>query len=192
MHTVVPRWEWRTFASSFGAAERAILALPPGPIQESDELYLLSPTTDANVKVRGGLLDIKALERVDAHGLEQWLPVLKAGFPLPSDAVARVCAELGVERPQAREGLDLDSLRAELARRGVRAVAIHKRRHRYTIGGCTGELTELNADGVATRSVAIELEDPERVRAAVVATGLAGFENTSYPRGLKRLLGFPS
>jgi hypothetical protein len=35
----------------------------------------------------------------------------------------------------------------------------------------------------------MELEDPARVLAAVREMGLDRFENISYPRGLKRLLG---
>ena len=51
------------------------------------------------------------------------------------------------------------------------------------------EMTEVIADGRPTRSVAIKLEDPARVLAAVREMGLGHFENLSYPRGLKRLLG---
>ena len=29
MSTVVPRWEWRTFGTSFGAAEAALAGLTP-------------------------------------------------------------------------------------------------------------------------------------------------------------------
>lgn len=59
MATIIPRWEWRTFGSSFGAADDALSELASGgdPV-ESEELYLVS-TDDANVKVRDGLMDIK-------------------------------------------------------------------------------------------------------------------------------------
>ena len=85
------------------------------------------------------------------------------------------------------------SLLAELRdpSRGVRKVAIHKRRERYTVGGCLAERTEIAADGRATRSVAIEDEDPARVWGAVRELGLERSENLSYPRGLKRLLDLP-
>ena len=61
MAAIVPRWEWRTFAASFGEADRRFGELPPGQVQESDELYLLSPNSDANVKIRDALMDIKLL-----------------------------------------------------------------------------------------------------------------------------------
>src|SRR5215471_2955931 len=96
METIIPRWEWRTFAASFGDAERRFRQLPQGKLQESDELYLLSPSCDANVKVRDQLMDIKTLEQVGVGGLQQWRPIMKAGFPLPAAEAAKVCAALGV------------------------------------------------------------------------------------------------
>ena len=82
---IIPRWEWRTFGSSFGAADDALaeLASSDDP-KESDELYLLSPD-DGNVKVRDGLMDIKVLREVDPDGLERWEPVMKPAFPLSAD-----------------------------------------------------------------------------------------------------------
>ena len=190
MAAIVPRWEWRTFADSFGEADRRFRELPPGQLNESDELYLLSPSCDASVKIRDGLMDIKALEQVDANGLEQWRPVLKAGFPLPAAEMEKVCAELRVAPLPPRDAYALEFMQAALTRpsRGVRAVPIHKKRQRYTVGEVLAEVTELAADGRKTRSVALEFEDPARVWSAVRELGLERFENLSYPRGLKRLL----
>jgi exopolyphosphatase/guanosine-5'-triphosphate,3'-diphosphate pyrophosphatase len=191
METIIPRWEWRTFAASFGDAERRFRELPPGKVQESDELYLLSPNCDANVKVRDELMDIKTLEQVGAGGLQQWRPVMKAGFPLPAAEVEKVCAALRVAPLAHREAYTLEQLQAELthASRGVRAVQVHKVRQRYTIGECLAEMAEVVAEGRATRTVAIEFEDPAKVQAAVEQMGLGQFDNVSYPRGLKRLVG---
>jgi len=194
METIIPRWEWRTFAASFGDADRRFSQLPPGKVQDSNELYLLSPNSDANVKIRDQLMDIKTLEQVNAAGLEQWRPVMKSGFPLPAAEVAKVCAALHVAPLSPREVYTLEQVQAELTHpsRGVRAVRVHKKRRRYTVGECLAEMTELTADGHAIRTVAIEFEDPARVHAAVQEMGLGQFENLSYPRGLKRLLGLPA
>src|SRR5215467_976187 len=89
---IVPRWEWRTFGESFGAAEGRLALLDPDRIHESDEIYLLSLESDASVKIRDGLMDVKLLEAVDGDGLEQWLPVLKGAFPLIAAHVATVLA----------------------------------------------------------------------------------------------------
>jgi exopolyphosphatase/guanosine-5'-triphosphate,3'-diphosphate pyrophosphatase len=194
MEAIVPRWEWRTFSTSFGDADRRFRQLPPGKVQESDELYLLSPNCDANVKIRDQLMDIKALEQVNPDGLEQWRPVVKGKFPLPAAEVARVCAALRVAPLSPRENYTLEQIQAELAdpSRGVRAVSVHKRRQRYTVGKCLAEMTELIAEGRPTRTVAIEFEDAAILLAAVQGVGLGRFENISYPRGLKRLLDLPA
>jgi exopolyphosphatase/guanosine-5'-triphosphate,3'-diphosphate pyrophosphatase len=188
------RWEWRTFGDSFGPAGDAFAALEPERVQESDEIYLLSTADDADtVKVRDELMDIKHLEHVNGDGLEQWLPVIKAGFPLSASDVAAVLASLRVEAPTlGRDEYTLDQLLDEVVRphENLRAADVHKHRQRYTIGGCTSELTEVRADDSSTQTIAIEDEDPERVIAAVRDLGLESRPNTSYPRGLKALLAF--
>jgi exopolyphosphatase/guanosine-5'-triphosphate,3'-diphosphate pyrophosphatase len=188
--TIIPRWEWRTFGTRFGAADVVFRALTPTGIQESDELYLLSGAGD-NVKVRDDLMDVKVLKEVNADGLEQWTPVMKAGFPLPAAEVTHVFEALRREiPPMTRDAYTLDQFVDELVAvsDGLRAVPVHKRRVRYVIGGCTSEVSDVSSDGKETRTVAIEHEDPAAVIAAVRSLGLADYVNTSYPRGLADLI----
>jgi exopolyphosphatase/guanosine-5'-triphosphate,3'-diphosphate pyrophosphatase len=190
---IVPRWEWRTFGDRFGAAEDRFAAEEANVVQESEELYFLSVGGGDTAKVRGGLMDVKHLEQVDEHGLEQWLPVLKIGFPVAADAVRSVltglrCVVPALERAEYTMAQLLDEVVDPNP--ALRAVDVHKRRTRATIGGCSGELTEVRADGASTRTIAVEHEDPERVIAAVRELGLDSRPNTSYPRGLKTLVGF--
>ena len=35
-----------------------------------------------NTKIRDMLMDIKTLQQVNGDKLEQWFPIMKAGFPL--------------------------------------------------------------------------------------------------------------
>jgi len=189
---IVPRWEWRTFGDGFGAAEDAFGG-PPERVQESDEVYVLSTQDTDTVKVRDELMDVKHLERVNDDGLEQWIPVMKAGFPLPAGDVRSVLAALRVEAPElGRDEYSLDELLDEVVtpHPDLRAVDTHKVRRRFTIGGCMAELTDVRADGASTRTVAIETEDPARVIALVRELGLDSRPNTSFPRGLKQLLRF--
>jgi exopolyphosphatase/guanosine-5'-triphosphate,3'-diphosphate pyrophosphatase len=195
MENIIPRWEWRTFGESFGTADKQFAVLEPSGVQESDEIYLLSPVTDVNVKIRDLLMDIKTLEQVNADGLEQWKPVMKGAFPLPAAQVNNVLGALGIAPPPlARADYALEQLVDELAQPGgrLRAVNVHKKRVRYKIEGCMSEVTEVVADGKTTRTVAIESEDPARVIATVRKLGLDRFENISYPRGLKQLVGMKS
>jgi exopolyphosphatase/guanosine-5'-triphosphate,3'-diphosphate pyrophosphatase len=92
--------------------------------------------------------------------------------------------------PLARNAYTLDQFIDELVvPSGVlRPVNVHKRRVRYTVGGCTSEVTEISAEGKNTRSIAIESENASAVIDAVASVGLACYLNTSYPRGLRALL----
>jgi exopolyphosphatase/guanosine-5'-triphosphate,3'-diphosphate pyrophosphatase len=190
MATIIPRWEWRAFGTRFGAAEATLGQMTPGQTQESDELYLFSGVGE-NVKVRADLMDIKVLREVNADGLERWEPVMKASFPLPATDVSAVFEALRLSPPSfARATYTLDQFLGELVEPSglAHVVKVHKRRARYTVAGCMAELADVVADGRPTRTIAIESEDAAAVITAVRALGLAGYVNTSYPRGLAALI----
>ena len=193
MPEVVPRWEWRTFGLRFGEVESVLAARSPDRVVESDEVYLVSATGVETVKVRDQLLDVKHLREVDDDGLEQWLPVMKASFPVSVAQVAEVLAALDVDAP-APLGLTAyslsDLLELVAAIPDVLVVPVHKKRHRYSIGGCLAELTEVRTERASTRTLAIESEDPGRVIATAREFGLAARPNVSFVRGLKALARF--
>lgn len=187
---VIPRWEWRAFDRRFVVAATRFAPLEPTGVQESEEIYLLSGATGANVKVRFDLIDIKILKVVDEHGLQQWTPVMKARFPLAGPELEPVFAALEVPLPRFdRASYTLDQFLSELApTAGIRPVTVIKRRVRYTVGGCTSEVTHLTADGRPIRTIAIESEDAAAVVAAVRSMGLDGYANTNYPQGLTSIV----
>ena len=187
MGKIVPRWEWRAFGDEFGEADELFAAMEPTGIQESDEIYLVSSIPDKVVKVRAGLMDVKSLERVDEAGLEQWLPVLKVRIPVSPEDADRFRATLGLPlRTSDKESYTVEELVAELTALlpELRAVPVHKKRLRFSVGGCTSEMTDVVVEGRRSRTVAIESENPDRVVAAVKQLGLSGRDNTSYPRWL--------
>jgi exopolyphosphatase / guanosine-5'-triphosphate,3'-diphosphate pyrophosphatase len=190
MAEIIPRWEWRSFGQRFGEAEGRLAQLAPSGVQESDEIYLLSGAGD-NVKVRDALMDIKVLREVNADGLEQWTPVMKAGFPLQAAEAASVFESLRLPAPSmSRASYTLDEFIEAFAKPGgaIRMVKVHKRRTRYMVGGCTAELSEVVANGKPTRTIAVESTDAEGVIRAVRELGLSGYMNTSYPRALAALI----
>jgi exopolyphosphatase / guanosine-5'-triphosphate,3'-diphosphate pyrophosphatase len=192
-HGIVPRWEWRTFGAPLESARAVLATLTPHTVQESDEVYILSVHSDASVKVRDNLMDVKHLERVNDAGLELWIPVIKAPFPLPADDVARVLTTLGVEVPAtARDEYTLEDLDREVVHPNsdLRAVDVHKRRARYTIDDCMLEQTEVTIDDSTTISIAVESSDAALVSATVRKLGLSGRRNVCVARGLKALIGF--
>ena len=190
MPEIIPRWEWRWFGPQFGPATSILAAMTPSAIQESSETYLLSGAGD-NVKVRDALMDIKVLREVNSDGLEQWTPVMKAGFPLPATDAIKVFEALRlVPPPMHRENYTLEQFIEELAVPSghIRAISVQKRRTRYRIDGCSGEVTDVVVNGRPTRTIAVESEDGQAVIAAVRRLGLGGYTNINYPRGLAALV----
>ena len=97
---IVPRWEWRTFGDDLEAAERLLDESGPGPVQDSDEVYLVSLDGDASVKVRGGQMDVKLREAVKFEGEAGAKPglVIVEGFDLagsPRDELTELRALAG-------------------------------------------------------------------------------------------------
>jgi exopolyphosphatase/guanosine-5'-triphosphate,3'-diphosphate pyrophosphatase len=180
------RWEWRTFGEQLGGAEARLGSLAPERVGESEETYLLSAESVDTVKVRDGLMDIKHLEQVDDDGLELWRPVMKSALPISTADARTVLAALRVEAPLDRETYDLADLAAG-AGEAIHAVAVHKTRRHYAIGGCMVELTDLRVGDRATRTIAAEAEDPARVIATVRELGLGSRPNVNVPRGLRAL-----
>jgi exopolyphosphatase/guanosine-5'-triphosphate,3'-diphosphate pyrophosphatase len=189
--TSAPRWEWRTFGPSFGAADDDLARIATGRAEESEELYLLAAddAADANVKVRDGLMDIKLLREVNGDGLERWEPVMKQAFPLQGEDVRTVCSALRVTAPNPAERYKLDRLVDEVLRpAGVTTADVGKRRMRFTVADCMAELAHVTADGHRTMTVAIESVDPAAVVEAVRSVHLDTYLNTSYPKGLVSLV----
>ena len=188
--TIIGRWEWRAFGAGAKAAQRHFDNLTPDGVEESDETYLLSVRSDASVKVREGLLDVKRLVRVSDEGLEQWMPIAKDPFPVAASRLEAWLAELGLDIPLAREAYPLAELLEEVVTPSpdLRTVEAHKTRRRFTVGGCMAELTDALVDGRELRTVAVESEDHDRVLAMLRELDLRPRPNVSVPRALKRLL----
>ena len=135
---------------------------------DSDETYLLVTAADASsaiVKIRFDLMDIKLLREVDADGLERWEPVLKVGFPMPAADVERVIEALQLPAATlAREAYTLQQFLDEVAGPSgmVRPVEVHKHRVRYTVGGCSSEVSDVIANGKTIRTIAIESDGCRR------------------------------
>jgi exopolyphosphatase/guanosine-5'-triphosphate,3'-diphosphate pyrophosphatase len=191
MAEIVPRWEWRTFARTVSQADEIFGAMTPFAVEDSDELYLLTHDGD-NVKVRDELMDIKVLRETDSAGLQRWEPILKARFPLDVEAARAVFASLRRSLPDIpADGLSLDALMSAVqvnATGGPRAVRVHKRRSRYTVGGCHAERSSLDTGAHQKTSIAVESTDQAAVLTVVDQLGLMNYVNLDVPTGLRLLI----
>ena len=108
--------------------------------------------------------------------------------------MANVLLALGVEAPSrlSRAEYTLADFLDEVVgpEPDLLAVEVHKRRERFTIGGCMAEVTEVRTEQGSTHTIAIESEDASRVIATVRELGLASRPNVSFARGLKTLVRF--
>ena len=193
MGEIIPRWEWRTFGEgSFGEGEEMIRQSGEAKVRTSGESYILSRKSMNNTKVRDDLMDIKTLKQVNDDGLELWLPILKAGFPIPATTIAEVFEAFNVPMPKLeREEYTLVEYLSEVigACDDLVVVAVEKKRHGYMVEGTIVEIAEVTFNGKPYRTVAIEHEDPALVYETVKKLKLDGFKNINYLRAMKQSVG---
>jgi exopolyphosphatase/guanosine-5'-triphosphate,3'-diphosphate pyrophosphatase len=138
-------------------------------------------------------MDVKHLVRVDDHGLQLWMPVMKATFPLSTSDTTTLLTTFNLPVPELRRTeYTVDELIADVVQPNpeLLAVPVHKRRSRYIVDDCMVELTEISAHESTTRTLAVESSDADLVWSTVGRFGLQARPNTSVARGLKALVGF--
>lgn len=189
MSASTPRWEWRTFGREFGPAETRIRAYPLQR-RDSSETYIVSSRPDANTKIRDELLDLKTLQATDAHGLELWLPVMKAAFPLTRGPIETTFGVWGLQPPERlEEPWSQQQFFARVAAYpSLSVIPVTKQRYGGTIDDCLVEVADLTFGGEAIRTIAVEMADPARVWRTVRDLGLADYDNVNYVKALKRFL----
>jgi exopolyphosphatase/guanosine-5'-triphosphate,3'-diphosphate pyrophosphatase len=117
---------------------------------------------------------------------------MKATFPMTAAEVRAVLTVLATAAPPlARAEYTLEQLADEVLRPHAELLGlrVHKRREHHAFAGCKAELTTLAAAGSSVLTIAVESEDPERVRAAVRELGLDALPVVCVARGLKTLAG---
>jgi hypothetical protein len=186
-----PRFEFRVWGErSDGAASRiASLGVHEGALG-GVETYLVSRTVaGVNPKIRDDVLDVKVLAGVSG-ALERWRVLLKTPFPVPTAVLGGV---LGVPLSDlGRETFSAAALRDDVVgpNPDLAAIEVAKSRHRYAVAGCDAEVTEVTVAGGTVVTVALEAPDDDAVVAACRLLEMDGLENVSYPRFLRRMLGW--
>jgi hypothetical protein len=188
-----PRYEFRIWAPSLAAVRARLDRLSRHePIERTRETYIVSAaTSDANVKIRAGLIDIKTLLRVES-GLERWSPYLKAGFPIGAALIARkILPALRVDPPALRgriftAGEFIDAI--VTPHRRLTAVEVAKRRCRYPLGERAAEFVEIEIAGRSLQSVAVESASARAALDLIGDLAIGGQANISYVRQIKSIL----
>ena len=189
---IVARWEWRTFGAGFEEPEARIRKFEQSNMKESEEVYVLSRNSDENVKVRDDLLDIKQLQEVNGDGLEQWYPVMKAGFPISVEDLKKLFSYFKVPEPLfGRREYTFSQFLDEIVRpnQNLRLVHVGKTRHIYVINGAIVEIAETDFDGVTLQTICVEHEDPDLVMKTVRQLALEDLPNINYIQAMKKTVG---
>lgn len=190
MSEIVPRWEWRTFGPDLATIRDRLAATGEARVRESAETYILSARSGDNTKIRFELMDIKTLRQVDEHGLEQWAPLMKAGFPMEAEALVQTLGSWQVSPQELAVPLGYDDFTHFVdAHPELVAVAVTKERHGWVVDECFVEWAVITFDGQAQHTVCVEHADPERVWRVVGELELQHLPNTSYLAALKRHAG---
>ncbi len=194
MSEIKPRFEFRTFASSFGIVEEKMRKLAPvDKIRESSEIYIMSAgNNENNTKVRDDLMDIKVFVK-EEKGLQQWNPRMKGSFPMERSSLAdEVFPAFGVSTPElTRDQYTLDQFLNEiiLSHQDLSAVKVFKRRFAFTINNCIAEIGDVYINGAHMQTANIESVNIEDILKAMEMTSLDEYENVNYLMAIKRVVG---
>jgi hypothetical protein len=192
---IVPRAEFRVFGQGVidivkqkmwdaGAVLQKARRMPP-------ETYFLSArTSEANVKVREGLLDIKTKVGETPEGYEIFQPRGKFQFPVKREDLATILAHLKVEMSLERETYGIEEF-IVMARKhpDLVPVSVEKMRYGFTVGGVICEFAQVWLNGAMVESACCESENYAGMRQAVETLGIAAMPNTNYLRAAKRVVG---
>ena len=191
MAEIKPRFEFRIWGETLAPYRTKLEKLAQPKETVSKETYLISALTDeCNAKIRGGLMDIKVLIAVE-RGLEQWNPILKAGFPLSATAISeQVFPSLKLVAPPLKkseytmEEFFVEVVRAEPK---ISVVDVTKTRYQFSIGECAAEYAAVTLNNVPRDTVAAESTSPDAVLQLVKDLGIDE-TNVSYIREISRIL----
>jgi hypothetical protein len=188
----VARFEFRVFGSDLAWVRAAFSARAPGAPQSlSRETYVVTRlNVESNVKIRGGRLEVKGLEG-RLRLLEQWRPILKSEFPVPSEAVENIVAPaLGIDvELGAAAALTEQAFLALMAQQpALGVIRVDKERTLFDLGDCEGEVTELAVEDERLETAAIEAVEAPAAEALMREIGLEVLQNESYSIFLQRRL----
>ena len=188
----IPRWEWRTIASSLGELRKALVGVPFETIRDINETYLLCTQSSHNAKIRNGVVDLKWRKQVHPDGPELWDRVLGSHFPCRAEFIVQLFQTWGIELVDLRrESYTLDQFLNEIValHPALLALPVHKQEEAFSHDGAACAFQRIEAGDLHLEGFRIEHEDPTLIADALRGLGLEGQENVNYPEALKHALG---
>jgi hypothetical protein len=169
-------WEWRAFGRIPAQLAEKIKSHPVRmgiSDQRGEDIYLISPTTDQNVKLRRWgaewLLKFKLLLATGPRLIELYSETAQMvfSFPVPRDALEQAARLLAVKLPEDpdRESFDEDEFVQALVSSApeARKVEVGKVRSQYDFDGGWVELAQVGLPRGRVESLSIQSYEVEAV-----------------------------
>ncbi len=192
---IVPRAEFRVFGHgiidivkknmwSCGAVLHKARKMP------AETYFLSAHTSEANVKVRDGLLDIKTKVGETPEGYEIFQPRGKFQFPVPKADLAVILSHLKTEMTLDKDSYGVDEF-IDMVRKhpDMAAVTVEKMRYGFTVDGIICEYAQVWFNGALMESACCESENYQGMQKVVAALGLTELPNTNYLKAARRVVG---
>lgn len=192
---ITPRAEFRVFGKdvialvsdkmwSCKAALHAARSMP------TETYFLSARTSEANVKVRDGLLDIKVKTGETPEGYEIFQPSGKFQFPVSRADLSTIVAHLKVDLKLDKDTYTIDEF-IDMARAhpDLAAVTVDKMRYGFTVDGIICEYAKVWFNGALVESACCESENYAGMKSVVERLGIADMPNTNYLRAAKKVVG---
>ncbi len=191
---VIPRAEFRAFGQELIDIVEAAMWKSQATlfkVRQSGETYILSRyTSEANVKIRDGLLDIKTKVGETENGYEIFQPRGKFQFPVKKNELATIFENLQVSVKLSQESYSFDEFLELVALTdGVVAVDVHKERYGFTVDGIICEYGKILFNGAMLETACVESEDYEAMEQVIEKLEISSFENVNYLKAAKRVVG---
>lgn len=192
---IVPRAEFRVFGHGIIDIVREKMWSAAAQLFKArkmpQETYVLSRhTTDANVKVRDGLLDIKTKVGETPEGYEIFQPRGKFQFPVQAEELATILSHLKVDMQLTKSTYTFDEF-TDMARANpdMAVVQVEKMRYGFSVKGIICEYAQVWFNGALLESACCESEDYAGMKEAVQALGIADMPNTNYLKAARKVVG---
>lgn len=177
------RWEWRIFS------EKPLNRLAPlfkklhrANAKKNRDLYVVSRLTDANLKIREGMLEIKIMLEASPCGAERWRPAFRCPFPPSQELFANISGYTGLSLPlEFEEGIIRPT--DQLA-----VVEIEKSRDIYLVENTIIETGTARFEGHKLWSLCAESADLSQLQYFIRGCHMENEHTESYVTLLKKYL----
>lgn len=191
---IIPRAEFRIFGQGIIDIVKPAMRKVQSKllnVYQGHETYILSSRTNAtNVKIRDGLLDMKIKLNETKSGYEVFQSRGKFQFPATREKIATILQNLQANVELKKSSYSFDAF-LELVQNSttLTEVDVYKRRYTFSIDGVLCEYAKIQFDGIPCETACVESENYKAMEHVIDKLGISGFENISYLKAAKRVLG---